>query len=108
MRERAESEISEVATAFTQATENSDIEKMAAQMCVDEREYFLDTVNLNTEDDAEWVEYQVDVSEIEIRGDMATAHVDSTGNQEHGGGALYFRKEDGKWKVCAAVQDEWN
>ena len=108
MRERTESEIRKVAVDFTQATENSDIEKMAAQMCADERDYFLDTVNLNTEDDAEWLEYRVDVSDIEIRSDIATAKVSSTSGQEHSGGRLWFRREAGQWKVCAAAQDEWN
>lgn len=108
VREHTEREIRQVATDFTQATENSDIEKMAAQMCSDERDYFLDTVNLNTEDDAEWNDYQVDVDDIEIRGDIAQAQVHSASDQAQGGGKLYFRKEDGQWKVCGAVEDEWN
>lgn len=92
--------ITEVATTFAAAIENSDQAGVLSVLCAEEAEEI-------TEDDdydpgvaagAGGAKPQVFVSELKVAGDTASAQVSQDGQPA---AMLYFRKESGAWKVCA-------
>jgi hypothetical protein len=88
---------------FSVAVYGGDPRQMARYMCAEGAQSFLDTIEDPDTPAALETPPPFDVSDIEVKGDVASAKLtfERTGVQ-----TMYFRKEAGKWTVCAAAEDQ--
>jgi ketosteroid isomerase-like protein len=88
---------------FSAAVYGGDPRQMARYMCAEGAQSFLDTIEDPATPAAHEAPPPFDVSDIQVKGDVASAKLTfkPTGVQ-----TMYFRKEAGKWTVCAAAEDQ--
>lgn len=96
--------IRDLTKAFAAAVDQESPRKVAALMCADEAESFLDNINDPDRDDpAEPVEEPtIDIPQVRVYGEVALARF----TRPHAAGTLFFRREDGRWTVCADAEND--
>ncbi|WP_173161652.1 contact-dependent growth inhibition system immunity protein [Phytohabitans suffuscus] len=96
--------IRDLTRAFAAAVDRGVPRQIAALMCADEAESFLDNVNDPDPDDPDEPveEPTVDVPRIRVFGEVALARF----TRPYTAGTLFFRREDGRWTVCADAEDD--
>jgi hypothetical protein len=99
-----ESLITDLIEAFSIAVERAVPRDLAALMCADEAESFLDNIS---DPESEGVvpvrEQAVHVLAVRVFDDLALARFTRSTEEVR---TLYFRREDGRWTVCADAEDE--
>jgi hypothetical protein len=97
--------ITDLLKAFALATERGAPRDMAALMCADEAEAFLDNVYDPDSDDAAAVdEVEKDVLRVRTYGDVALASFIRPYFARPN--TIVFRRENGRWTVCAEAEQE--
>jgi hypothetical protein len=88
---------------FSIAVYGGDPRQIARYMCAEGAQSFLDAIEDPDTPAAPETPPKFDVSDIQVKGDVASAKLTfkPTGLQ-----TMYFRKEAGKWTVCAAAEDQ--
>ncbi|MFI9506326.1 contact-dependent growth inhibition system immunity protein [Nocardia sp. NPDC052566] len=91
--------------AFSVAVERGLPHEIAALMCADEAEAFLDDIaDLDGDEPVDPIEEPaIAVALVRVFGDLAMAYVTHPGGVE---GQLFFRREERRWTVCADAEDE--
>jgi hypothetical protein len=99
-----ESLIADLIEAFSVAVERAVPRELAALMCADEAESFVDNISDPEPEGVEPVgEHTVDVLAVRVFGDLAVARFMRSTEDVR---TLYFRREDGRWTVCADGEDD--
>jgi hypothetical protein len=105
-RDSDEAEIRRLVKDFAVATDYVDTRTLVELLCAEEAEGVTDSAWYNAKDPDtmgpvimpdDWQPASVETSEVRVVGDVASARVTRDGRSF----TLYFRKEDGRWKVCA-------
>jgi hypothetical protein len=91
---------------FNAAVESGDVDAVATYLCADEAATFkgLHIDVPATAPPAPQQHAQVGLSDIQIKGQLASATLTATGKQTT---TLYFRKEAEAWKMCAGAQQDF-
>jgi hypothetical protein len=99
-----ESSIRDLTEAFSVAVSRGVPSELAALMCADEAESFLDNVN---DPDGDDVVVPVEVPAVDVLGVRVFGEVALTRFARASTvGTLFFRWEDGRWTVCADAEDD--
>jgi hypothetical protein len=99
-----ESRIRDLISEFSAAVERESPREIAALMCADEAEPFLDNTSVPHDHVAERVETPtVRVMDVRVFGDTAFARFARETDEVR---SLYFRREHGRWTVCADAEDD--
>ncbi|WP_086829952.1 contact-dependent growth inhibition system immunity protein [Allokutzneria sp. NRRL B-24872] len=100
-----ESLIRDLLKAFVVAAQREVPREMAALMCADEAASFLDGVlDPDRDDPVELAEEPiVEVVAVQVFGDVALARF---AREDDDVCTLYFRRENGRWAVCADAEDD--
>jgi hypothetical protein len=88
---------------FAKAVATGNPQKMAAMMCADEAQPFLDNVEQPDGESEPPADPGFDIGDVKVKGDVAAATLNFKGG---GTQQLYFRKENGKWTVCDPAKDQ--
>ncbi len=105
-----DAEISSVLLDFANVVESGSTQQVVELLCAEEAATFADRVSGGeeaeqggaTEDGRR--QRPVDISDIVIRGDIASVRVARPPSEPR---PLYLRREDGRWKVCAPVAEQF-
>lgn len=100
--------IREIVEAFAAAVEGNDLPSILHLLCEEEATAITedDDYDSSHAGDPEAVEpahLQVEIAAVEISGDVASAQVKRASQPVT---MLYFRKEEGDWKICASAGDQ--
>jgi CDI immunity proteins len=99
-----ESRIRDLISEFSAAVERESPREIAVFMCADEAEPFLDNTSVPHDHVAERVETStVRVIDVRVFGDTAFARFARETDEVR---SLYFRREHGRWTVCADAEDD--
>ncbi|MEU2122778.1 Rv0361 family membrane protein [Nocardia niwae] len=104
-----DAQIRSVLVNFAVAVESGSARQVAELLCAEEAATFTDRVSGGEEAEQSGPSRHgerrpVDISAIDIRGDIASARVARPPSEPR---SLYLRKEDARWKVCAPVADRF-
>ena len=88
---------------FSKAVNKGSPQAMAGFMCAEEAGPFLDTVEDLGGEVAAPENPAFEVGDITVKGDVASATLNFKGSESQ---QLYFRKENGKWTVCAPAKNQ--
>lgn len=88
---------------FSKAAASGNPQAMANLMCAEEAGPFLDTVEYPQGDVGPAENPAFDIGDITVKGDVASATLNFKGSESQ---QLYFRKENGKWTVCAPAKNQ--
>lgn len=105
-RDRDETKIRALIGDFAAAIDTADQTKTAGYLCAEETQTYLDTTDRRTEGPQVVPSHrqQFTVSEVKVSGDVAAAVI--TFSPSATDDRLYFRKESGRWKVCAPAESQ--
>src|SRR5574337_259366 len=97
------SKIKVLLSVFSETVSQGDPQKIARFICREESEPYLDSVAAPQGDVANPQKPMFKVGGVVVHGNAASATLIFQNNQTQ---TMYFRKEDGKWTVCAPAKDQ--
>jgi hypothetical protein len=100
-----EAKIRKLVNQFAAAVDREDQAAIVALLCTEEAEGITDDEDYDPSRDGGVTERRtapITISDIRITGDVASARISRPSQPDT---TLYFRKENGVWKVCAAAGD---
>ncbi len=97
------SKIKGLVNDFAQAVGEGNPQTIAGFMCAEEAGPFLDTVEDPGGEAAGATTPPFEIVDITVKADVASATLSFPGSETQ---TMYFRKENGKWTVCAPAKDQ--
>ena len=95
--------IESLVSDFSDAVNNGDTGRIAGLMCSEEAKTFQDAVGQVSGAPDNQQKSKYEVRDVTVHGNAASAKIVFTGSREQ---MMYFRKESGKWTVCAPAKGQ--